>query len=127
MARSMSTHSLIFYRPGVRYLEDGLWVEGSVTTIPDVKGSLQPLKYGSRIGEVVALKAQGADSTSIKLFYTRTKLKATNVFLSDNNDYTELPDGIYEVWQVSDWDIPTISTHHYCYYLVRRPPPQEEP
>lgn len=122
MRRTMSTHRIRFYRPGTQTLIDGEVTYTPPTDLGEIAGSLQPLEQGTRFGEIVKVLPSGLDSTSIKLFYTSVStLRGVNRYENHDSDYCTLSDGVYVVFQTGDWQVPTFSTAHSLYVLVRRP------
>lgn len=122
MRRTMSTHRIRFYRPGTQTLIDGELVMSPPTDLGEITGSLQPLEQGTRFGEIVKVLPSGLDTTSIKLFYTSVStLRGVNRYENHDSDYCTLSDGVYVVFQTGDWQVPTFSTAHSLYVLVRRP------
>jgi hypothetical protein len=122
MRRTISTHKIRFYRPGTQTLVDGEVVYTPATDLGEIAGSLQPLEQGTRFGEIVKVLPSGLDSTSIKLFYTSVStLRGVNRYENHDSDYCTLSDGVYVVFQTGDWQVPTFSTAHSLYVLVRRP------
>lgn len=122
MRRTMSTHKIVFYRPGTRTLIDGEVTRTPPTSLGTIIGSLQPLVQGARFGEIVKVLPSGLQSISIKLFYSETMtLHYSNTFNKEYNDYCTLSDGVYEVFMKAPWDMPGFTTRHTLYVLVRRP------
>jgi hypothetical protein len=122
MRRTISTHKIRFYRPGTQTLIDGEVTYTPPTDLGEIAGSLQPLEQGTRFGEIVKVLPSGLDSTSIKLFYTSVStLRGVNRYENHDSDYCTLSDGVYVVFQTGDWQVPTFSTAHSLYVLVRRP------
>lgn len=120
--RTLSTHKLRFYRPGTQSKLDGEVVYTAPTDLGEMAGSLQPLEQGTRYGEIVKVLPSGLDTTSIKLFYTASSnLRGVNRYENHDSDYCTLSDGVYKVFQTGDWQVPTFTTRHTLYVLVRSP------
>jgi len=119
--RTMSTHSIPFYRKSQTFL-DGEFVTGAPTLLGNVEGSLQPFIQGSRYGEVVKLLPEGYDSQSTYLFFTTVTLRAYSLAELHKSDYCQLPDGTYSVMQAANWQIPSFQkTSHNIYMLIKSP------
>lgn len=119
--RTLNTHRITFYRRGVRKLSGGEYQATEDTSLGSISGSLQPLAMGSRFGRIVKLLPSGIDSSSLKIFRTKTELQVANRYTDQESDYCTLSDGVYELFQMGDWDIQGFGTKHFLYVLVRRP------
>ena len=119
--RTLATHKIEFYRRGTRFLSGGEYQTTSDTSLGIIEGSLQPLAQGARYGAVVKLLPSGIDSSSLKVFRTKAELQAANRYLDQESDYCTLSDGVYELFQMGDWDIQGWSTKHFVYVLTRCP------
>lgn len=121
--RNIDRNKITFYRPGSKELVNGEYVSGPPTNLGQVAGSLQPLVQGVRFGEIVKVLPSSLDTSSIKLFITRstTILRGSNTYEGHQSDYCTLPDGVYSVFQTADWSLSGVQSAHVCYVLVRRP------
>lgn len=120
--RTLETHQIEFFRPSTPRFESGEYIPTAPTSIGVISGSLQPYVQGSRYGEIVKMLPQGLDTQSMYFFLTKTELRAASRTEGHRNDFCELPDGVYEAYQTSNWNIPGFATtSHYMFILVKRP------
>lgn len=101
---------------GEAYLKDGVFVESSVEEEIPVKGSLQPYREGAK-------KSRLPEGVSVKdayLFYTKTKLVASDEILKTDADETIIDGVRYEIYEDSNWSRYGLKTDHYAYLLLRK-------
>ncbi len=120
--RLLKTNSLTFKRNTNGRYVSGKYIPGTPIDVP-TQGSLQPFEFSTKLAETTKVLLRGLETTSIYTYYTESTLQGTNAFSEKDNDYIELPDGVYEVFSTSNWNIPGVLVKYNVYYLVRRPPP----
>lgn len=117
----LNTHTITFTRAGEGYPYNGQWVEAVPTSVPDVKGSLQPVRSGER----QRVLPEGNQSDSAYFFYTKTKLIGTSQFNDTEPDTCVIDNRTYEVNVDENWQPFGLMTDHYKYILIGRSPNEE--
>lgn len=114
----ISDVSLTFTRYGGQTISPG----GSVTrTTPQtiaVRGSLQPF----RLGDVTTVLPEGKRAEDARMFYTKTRLRASNSVTQTPADTVVINGEVFEVFNNGDWATTTILTglSHYKVILLRQ-------
>ena len=119
--RTLNTHKINFYRPGDRQLSGGEYLESPQIDLGIISGSLQELAQGSKFGALLKVLPSGIDIKHTKVFLSTTQLRASNRYQNYQSDYCILAEGIFDIFQAGDWNIPGFSTSHYFYVLIKRP------
>ena len=115
----LETHILTFYRINLGELqEDGFYSDNDPPTeIPDIEGSLQPIRAGLR----VRIVPEGFDTESGFFFYTKHYLVGYDENTNTQADYTIINGRKFEVHNTEDWSAFGLNTDNYKYILVARP------
>lgn len=111
------THSLTFYNPTAgAYDETTLsWGEDTITSVPGVLGSLQPVGEG----EIQYVLPQGIRTDSAYHFLTKQALQTASEFTKTLASYTVIKGRKFETFETGDWTgFGGEVAEHYHYILV---------
>lgn len=79
-------------------------------------GALQPY----RLGEQTSVLPVGKKTSDLRIYYTKTKLKAADEYNQTPPDVCEIGGVKFEVFDAGDWTTNGSSLKHYKVILVRK-------
>lgn len=97
--------------------EYGQMVKGLPTSVSTV-GALQPY----RLGESTQVLPVGKKTSDLRIYYTKTKLKAADDYNQTPADECEIDGVMFEVFDAGDWTTNGLSIRHYKVILVKKEP-----
>lgn len=112
----LETHTLTFYRQGSTDIDDYWGDTVPATPLPDVVGSLQPIRAGLRVNIV----PNGYDTDSGFFWYTTYDHVGYLEGSLQLPDYTVIDGRKYEVHNIEDWSGFGLNTDHNKYILVAK-------
>lgn len=92
---------------------------GSSTVVLGVKGSLQPMRQGDSQIKL----PEGVTSDDVRVFYTKTKIFASNTNTKKPSDTTVIDSQEFEAFRVFDWTGFGLETDHYKAVFIRKDQP----
>lgn len=117
MMNLLNETSLVFHRQstGDVLTEEGYYQRTPVREI-SVIGSLQPFALGKNNSKL----PEGVTTSDARVFYTETPLDTYNTVAKTSADYTTISGRDYEVFNVGDWSLSSLSPTHYKVILIMK-------